>query len=151
MTVKRALLAFLCGLLLPLTALADSAEAFDIYGKPYHFTLPPGKWVIINYWATWCPYCLHEIPELNRLAKTIDPNRAVFFGVNYDKASDSEQQAFADANNIQYTLMHSNPFRSLIGDPELPALPTTYVISPKGSVSVLYGELQVDEVLAQIR
>jgi thiol-disulfide isomerase/thioredoxin len=133
------------------SAHAESAEAYDIYGKPYHFSLPPGKWIIINYWAAWCGYCIREIPELNRLAKKLASMPVVFFGVNFDNAPDQEQQAFASANNINYPLLHSNPFQTLLAGQEVAALPTTFIISPTGNVQVMYGELHTADVLDAIR
>ncbi|MCK5479770.1 MAG: TlpA family protein disulfide reductase, partial [Gammaproteobacteria bacterium] len=36
----------------------------DLEGKSVSLSDFRGKWVIVNYWATWCPPCLEEIPDL---------------------------------------------------------------------------------------
>jgi thiol-disulfide isomerase/thioredoxin len=130
---------------------AATANAHDIYDKPYHFETHKGKWIIINYWATWCQYCIEEIPELNKLAKALETLPAVFFAVNYDNASIQEQQAFAENHQINYLLLQNNPFASLVVRSPISTLPTTFIISPDGHVQELRGELRSSDVLDSIR
>jgi thiol-disulfide isomerase/thioredoxin len=150
---------FLQNLALCITTLAMSVAAFpetvlnahDIYGKPYHFSIHAGKWIVINYWATWCQFCINEIPELNKLADAIKDRPVVFFGINYDDASNREQQAFALDHGINYLLLQNNPFEKLIPRNLVSTLPTTFVISPDGHVQVLNGELHLSDILDSIR
>ena len=54
------------------TAVAEEAEDFkfnDIKGKSHTFSEYKGKWVIVNYWGTYCPPCLEEIPDLVSFAE----------------------------------------------------------------------------------
>ena len=144
-------LMMLCLSMVLLSTTSHATSTHDIYGKPYHFSVPPGKWVIINYWATWCPYCAREIPELNKLAKALQTMPAIFFGVNYDNASDQEQQAFAASHAINYVLLHDNPYQELLGDQPVSSLPTTFIISPTGQVQVIRGELRASDIMDSIR
>ena len=63
--IKKALLCF--ALCLPLSALAGDFVLEDMQGETHHLSDYRGKWVLVNFWATWCPPCLSEIPELSRL------------------------------------------------------------------------------------
>jgi thiol-disulfide isomerase/thioredoxin len=130
---------------------ASEPNARDIYGKPYHFSVQQGKWVIINYWATWCQFCVNEIPELNKLAKAIEKMPVEFFAVNYDNASDAEQQSFAQNHQIDYVLLRNNPFARLVARNPISTLPTTFIISPDGRVQELQGQLRSADVIESIR
>jgi thiol-disulfide isomerase/thioredoxin len=139
-------------LVLSVAAFAQAPpNAHDIYGKPYHFAMHTGKWIVLNYWATWCQFCINEIPELNKFADAIKNKPVIFFAVNYDNVSDGEQQAFAVDHGIHYLLLHNNPFETLISRTRISTLPTTFVISPDGRVQELNGEIHLSDVLDSIR
>ncbi len=126
-------------------------NAYDIYGKPHHFSAHPGKWIIINYWASWCYYCTREIPELNKVAEAIQTLPAIFFAINYDALSDQEQQQFAENHQMNFLLLHNNPFDRYIDHSMITTLPTTFIISPTGQVRQLDGEQHLDTIIDAIR
>ncbi|MCS6809308.1 MAG: TlpA disulfide reductase family protein [Bacteroidota bacterium] len=100
-----------------------------------------GKAVFLNYWATWCPPCRREIPDIVELAKEYG-DRVVFIGIaleNEDKASEAEKlvKAYASKSNINYI--------NLVGDANLvdmlaslygtvQAIPTTFIFNRSGQV-----------------
>jgi thiol-disulfide isomerase/thioredoxin len=111
--------------------------AVDIYGRPFH--IPLGKWVVVNYWASWCSACISEIPDLNHFADISRSMNVIFFAVNYDQIPDNLQQLFAKKYGVEYTLLHNNPLRNLVPEDAITSLPMTYVISPDGRTQALYG------------
>ena len=104
-----------------------------------------GKWILINYWADWCPPCIKEIPELNKLNSQYGDKVAVFL-FNFDRLEDNElkKQLFKIKAEIP----------SLISDPQLiynydvpDALPVTFVIDKDGKLSMtLKGPQTLEEM-----
>jgi thiol-disulfide isomerase/thioredoxin len=90
-----------------------------------------GRWVIVNFWATWCTPCLLEMPELQAFHEQYH-NRAMVIGVNYQDLAASDIRAFTERLAIHFpiALSHGNP---LSGFP-LKGLPTTFLISPTGKL-----------------
>jgi thiol-disulfide isomerase/thioredoxin len=136
--------------LFSLSAKAQDLASYDVYGKPFHLAAHPGKWVVINYWATWCTACIQEIPELNRFAEISPSANAIFFAVNFDHMAEDSQRDFARKYRVGYTLLRDNPLRSLIPEETISSLPMTYIISPQGEVTQLFGRQTFDDLLHMI-
>jgi thiol-disulfide isomerase/thioredoxin len=92
-----------------------------------------GKVVIVNFWATWCPPCREEIPDLVALqAKYKDQLQVI--GVSQDEAPASMVAQFASEHRINYPVVMTSP------DLErrftnIHALPTSFVIDPDGRIA----------------
>ena len=105
-----------------------------------------GQWVFINVWATWCPPCYAEIPDLNRFAMRYAP-QAVMLGVNYDNKIAEELLDDIHTMGIGFPVFAANPLPSL-GISHVPVLPSTIVVNPAGQiVGVLEGEQTFADLL----
>lgn len=92
-----------------------------------------GKWIVVNYWATWCPPCIEEMPELQGFHDDHKDKDAVVIGINSENVSNEKLSKFLDDYFITYPSYVSKPsYKTDIGS--LPGLPTTFLISPKGNV-----------------
>ncbi len=105
----------------------------DLQGVEHSLADYRGKWVIVNYWATWCPPCLEELPELERFHNRHKERAAVVWGVNREDISREDLQAFVEAQRISYPLFQipadaPSPLGPVRG------IPTTYLVSPEGEV-----------------
>lgn len=105
----------------------------DTNGHSYPFKSLQGKWVVLNYWASWCHNCKYEIPELNRFNQSVQGKNIVLLSVNFDELPVSELSKLSHDLNIQYPLLTSNP-GAHYGIDEIPGLPLTFVINPSGKV-----------------
>lgn len=120
------------------TAIA-SVVLHDLSGHQIPFSSLQGKWVFINYWASWCEPCLEEIPELNRFYDEQKDNNVVMYGVNYDALPVQDQLSLIKEYNIRYPGLKQDPSLQLrLGD--IRGVPVTFVFNPKGQLQrALYG------------
>ncbi len=121
----------------------DGRGYIDIHGTKIDLHAYRGKWVVINYWATWCPPCLAEIPELILFHESHKNSDAVVLGFNMEETSVSALSRFAEENMMNYPVIPMRGDAPLIGD--IPGLPTTYMIDPEGrTVARKVGQVSMD-------
>jgi peroxiredoxin len=118
----------------------------DITGKTVHLSDFHGKPVLINFWATWCPSCVREIPDLMELQRQ-RPNLVVL-GVCLDKVPDADGddapdttkgdfvaniKHYSEEHHITYPILLDQNGKSMApyggGD-----LPVSILIDPQGTV-----------------
>lgn len=105
----------------------------DLDGKETNLTRYHGKWVVVNYWATWCPPCIIEMPELQSFHDDHADKDAVVIGINIENISKQQLQKFLDSIFISYPMYMVDPSQeSELGS--VPGLPTTFLVSPEGEV-----------------
>ena len=102
-------------------------------GSKHNLQQYQGKWLIVNYWATWCPPCLAEMVELQAFHNDRHDQDAMVLGINAELISREKLATFLDDYFITYPNFVSRPGRpSKLG--QVPGLPTTFVVSPEGEV-----------------
>ena len=116
---------------------SDSKKIFldDLYGK----------WVVINYWADWCPPCIKEIPELNKLnAKYSDELNVFLF--NFDRLEGEELKNQLRKIDAKVPSLVTDP-QSIYNFTIPESLPVTFVINKKGELSnILQGPQTLEEM-----
>ena len=126
---SRWLAAILFGLI------AFSAHAFsltDTEGKTHKLADYKGKWVLVNFWATWCPPCLEEIPDLVALYED-KKNNLIVIGVAMDYRNAKQVADFAQSMQVSYPIVLGTP-RSASQVGPVDGLPTTYLYNPAGKL-----------------
>ncbi len=89
-----------------------------------------GQWVVINYWADWCPPCIKEMPELSSFYE--DNKKEVHvFAYNFDQLEGEELEEQILRFKVQVPSLLTDP-GELFGWDVPEGLPTTYIIDPKG-------------------
>lgn len=117
-----------CYLMLALTLAACSAG--DRTGGTLQLDRLKGQWVVINYWATWCKPCIHEIPELNDLAEL---PAVTVLGVNYDGVEGEQLARQVEQLGIAFPILTTDP-ASQLGLARPAVLPTTFVLDQQGQL-----------------
>lgn len=107
-----------------------------------------GKVVVLNFWATWCPPCIREMPSLNRLFLDLRPNKdIVFMAIDVDKNIEGASK-FMAKNKFELPLYVING--SLPTELETNSIPMTVILDKKGKVAVKYAGM-VDFSNAKIK
>lgn len=148
--MSRNLLVWLL-LVLPFSSHATGFFLEDLQGNIHRLEDYRGKWVLVNFWATWCPPCLSEIPELSSLHDAHKNNDLVVIGIAVDSGSSRKVADFSRAHGISYpVVMGNHKLAAQIG--EFDVLPTSFLYSPNGEqVSYQAGEVTRASVEAYIK
>jgi thiol-disulfide isomerase/thioredoxin len=120
-------------LLLPLGAHSKGFTFVDSNGKKLTLSDFKGKWVLINFWATWCPPCLKEIPDLVSLYES--RKDVMIIGVALDYGDSKTVMKYVKSMSVSYPVVLGNrKTAAQIGPVSM--LPTTYVFDPEGNPAV---------------
>lgn len=136
------------GLLLLVTWCCEVADFTfqDLQGKTHRLADYRGKWVLVNFWATWCPPCLNEMPELNSLHNAHQGKDLLVIGVAMHSGSESVVSRFVAAHHIDYPIVMGTR-KSAKQIAAIDALPANYLYNPVGEqVISQVGEITRDSV-----
>ena len=106
-----------------------------------------GQVVVLNFWATWCPPCKREIPELSRLQDSLSSEPASVVGVAVSSGSRKEIRDFGEEYGINYPVWLSDPGTAAT-EYRAVGLPTTLLVDPRGVIRRRYMGAQTYEKLS---
>ena len=124
----------------------------DADGRIHRLSDHRGKWVVINFWATWCGPCMVEIPELMRFHERHKDHDAIVIGVNFEEIDTPDLVKFIAEMDINYLVVRAGDKPILPFEP-LKGLPSTFFVDPHGElvashVGPVTGEA-IDDFLAR--
>ncbi len=103
--------------------------ATDLDGRAISSASFKGKVVIVNFWATWCPPCRAEIPDLVALQDKYR-DRLQVIGISEDETSIDDVRRFVTEHRINYPIVMSTPELVRLF-PGVRALPTSFIVDPE--------------------
>jgi thiol-disulfide isomerase/thioredoxin len=111
-----------------------SLKVTTLDGKPFDLAAERGKWVIVNYWATWCGPCIKEMPDISRFVAAHGKDVAAI-GLAYDDSDTADIKAFLAKHPVAYPVaqVHLDSPPKDFDEPR--GLPTTWLIGPDGKVA----------------
>lgn len=110
----------------------------DLDGFPIRLSSLRGKRVVLVFWASWCPDCRAEVPELKAMYEAADPAKVAFVSVSYDRDFATLKKFAADNELPGIQLFDpAGKKESKIGaDYHVKWIPSLYVIDAKGKVEL---------------
>jgi len=120
------------------TAVGDRAPAFaaeTLGGSRFRFEGSASRAIVLNFWATWCPPCRAELPDLVRFSSETGPKNIQVWSVNMTSTESSRQavREFARSNNMEFPVL-VDPEGSIAHAYGVTALPTTFIIAADGTI-----------------
>jgi thiol-disulfide isomerase/thioredoxin len=105
----------------------DSQQLGDLVGRP----------VVLNFWASWCPACVAEMPAFGEVHRRLG-DRAEFIGVNMQEVDMDAAMALVEQTGVEYRLVHDLDgaiYRQFGGV----AMPTTVFITESGEIARVHS------------
>lgn len=118
-----------------LVVAGDSAPGFDVTtdsGRKIALDNFGGKVLVLNFWATWCPPCISELPSLNAMAQELKGSGVVVLGISVDK-DEAAYQRFLKKVKLNFETSR-NPSGDIPAEYGTFKYPETYVIDTNGKV-----------------
>ncbi|HNR91989.1 MAG TPA: TlpA disulfide reductase family protein [Dokdonella sp.] len=115
------------------SAKSPTLNVTTLDGTTFDLSEQRGKWVIVNFWATWCAPCIAEMPELSAFVDS--RHDVVAIGLAYEDTDKEEIVEFLKIRPVSYAIAQVD-----VSDPPKDfatprGLPTTYLIAPDGTVA----------------
>lgn len=120
-------------------------DTFD--GNRFDLAEQRGKWVVVNYWATWCAPCLKEIPDFSAFDAARDD--VVVIGLAYEEIDAEDMRAFLEEVPAGYPIAIVDVYDPPADFEPPRALPTTYLVAPDGRMAERFMGPITSEQLAQ--
>lgn len=95
-----------------------------------------GNVLLVNFWATWCPPCRSETPDLVRLHERYAARGFSVVGVTMDEDAEQDVPPFLTQYRVTYPILLPTEQFALAG--QIPALPTTLLVDAEGRVAAVY-------------
>ena len=126
--------------------IACSSPDYEVFNdSPGYLKDLRGKWVVINYWADWCPPCIKEMPELSSFYDS-NHEKVHVFAYNFDRLEGHELQEQILRFKVNVPSILTDPGQLFDWEPPS-SLPSTFIIDPKGITKEILIGPQTKETL----
>jgi thiol-disulfide isomerase/thioredoxin len=131
------------------TPATPTLKVQTIDGVAYDLAAHRGKWVVVNFWATWCAPCLKEMPELSALDAMREHIEVI--GLAYEEIEPAEMKVFLQKHPVVYPIAIIDVYAPPADFATPRGLPMTYLIAPDGKVARQFlGPVTAKEIEAAV-
>lgn len=110
-------------------------EFTNLLGRQMTLDDLKGQWIVLNFWASWCPPCIVEMPSLQALQDNYSGKGVRVVGIGLDRNMTTETLGQAmNKYNFGPVAAYYGDWLAIRDHFETPSLPTTYILSPSGHV-----------------
>ncbi len=130
---------------------APNFKLTDIHKQSIEIADKQGKVVLLNFWASWCPPCVKEIPSMNRLAQSYDPNKFEIVSVNF-KETPELVEAFLKKVDVDFPVLIDLDGQ-VSAQYEIFSFPSSFLIDQHGKIrysvnsAIEWDDAEVKEVI----
>jgi thiol-disulfide isomerase/thioredoxin len=116
------------------TAQKPSLNVTTLDGQTFDLSKQAGKWVIVNYWATWCAPCLKELPDISAYV-TAHKDKVAAIGLAFEDSDKADIEKFLKTHVLSYPVAQVDVLEPPKDFDTPKGLPNTYLIAPDGHVA----------------
>jgi len=116
------------------TAAKPALKLKTLDGGTFDLSAQSGKWVIVNFWATWCSPCLKELPDISAFVAA-HKDKVAAIGLDFEDAEKDEIEQFLKKHPLSYPVAQVDIDHPPQDFDTPKGLQNTYVIAPDGHVA----------------
>ncbi len=121
----------------------------DLNGREVSLSDLRGKNVFLNFWATWCPSCKAEMPEIEKLYQETKNSDLVILAINLGENRQTVQ-SFKDKNKYNFNML-LDADQAVAIKYDITSIPTSFFIDKDGNIiSKKIGAMNIDEMKSYI-
>jgi thiol-disulfide isomerase/thioredoxin len=133
------------------TAAFPTLQVTTLDGDAYDLSERRGRWVVVNFWATWCAPCIKEMPELSDLDAANEHIEVI--GLAYEEIDVAAMREFLEKRPVVYPIALIDVYAPPADFATPRGLPMTYLIAPDGTVAKQFlgpvTAVQIESVIAE--
>jgi thiol-disulfide isomerase/thioredoxin len=107
------------------------------------------KVVLVDFWATWCPYCVQSMPELKQLYAQYHTNGFEIVGINFDDDTNAAQK-FIKEQNLAWPQFFGGRDNKFGRDYAVNALPSAWLVDRNGAVRDIHAQQYLEAKLKKL-
>lgn len=122
----------------------------DLDGKEVSLSSLKGKKVFLNFWATWCPPCKAEMPEIEKLYQETKDSDLVILAVDIGENLNTVK-SFIDENKYNFKILLDSD-QNVASQYNITSIPTSYFIDADGNIVATHiGSMTMDQMKSYIK